>query len=81
LTTPCSTPSVRRNTNLSEWLANAFGEVDLVFIQMRIIYLVGVFNHLEKNISQWEMGRIIPYIMGKNVPNHQPVICNGHDKI
>jgi hypothetical protein len=40
---------------------------------MRIIYLVGDFNHLEKNISQWEMGRIIPYIMGKNVPNHQPV--------
>jgi len=41
-----------------------------------IYILVGGFNHLEKYES---MGRIIPYIVEKHVPNHQPVyIYNGH---
>jgi hypothetical protein len=35
-------------------------------------WLVGGFNHLEQSQS---MGRIIPYIMGKKVPNQQP---DGH---
>ena len=34
------------------------------------IYLVGGFNH-EKNS---QLGRIIPYIMEKNVPNHQSYV-------
>ena len=34
------------------------------------VYLVGGFNHLEK--YERRMGRIIPYMKWKKVPNHQP---------
>jgi hypothetical protein len=41
--------------------------------QFGIPFRIGGFNHLEKYKS---MGRIIPYIRGNNVPNHQPDVIS-----